>query len=174
MTEDVWNAFDLDEFVSEAPVAKAKAAPEEYNNNDFIMEPAVEKVAIPIDGLDGKDGIDGTNGTDGLHGRDGLAGRDGLDGKLGHDGVSVVDTFVQDDDLFIRLSDGKLINAGDVRGPQGHQGLQGSSGGSSYRGGGVKKDMFVQDTQPNADYPHMWLQTNVNTNGDFSLWFNQC
>ena len=170
MSDDL---FNVDEFVSEGPIAKKQAQPEEYNNNEFTMEP-IEKVHIPIDGLDGKDGIDGTNGYDGKHGTHGLNGVDGLHGKNGETGAHVVDTFVQDDDLYVRLSDGKLINAGNVRGPQGYQGLQGSGGGKGYRGGGGSNVMFVQDDAPNTDKPYMWLQTNVNTKGDFSLWFNQC
>ena len=170
MNDDI---FNLDDFVSDAPVAKKQAAPAEYDNSEFTMDPVavVKEVAVAgTDGIDGRDGLDGAKGADGI----GLDGRDGLDGYSGSDGVSVVDTFVQGDDLFMRLSDGKLINAGNVRGPQGFQGPQGSGGGSSYRGGGLKKSMFVQDDQPDTSDPFMWLQTNVNTKGDFSLWFNNC
>lgn len=33
--------------------------------------------------------------------------------------------------------------------------------------------LFIQDDQPTPTYQQdfMWLQTNVNSNGDFSLWF---
>ena len=134
------DTFNLDEFISQEPVAKKQVQPDEYNNNEFTMEPAVvvkEVLVSGKDGKDGKDGLDGAKGADGI-------GRDGLDGTDGLDGVSVVDTFVQGDDLFIRLSDGKLINAGDVRGPQGLQGPQGSGGGSSYRGGGFNPTASTQ------------------------------
>ena len=164
MTDDT---FNLDEFVSPAPIIKAQPAPEEYNNNDFIIEPVEPTKTIEVQGAAGEHGKDGVEGKAGKDGIDGLRGTQGLSGASGADGVSVVDTFVRDDDLFIRLSDGKLINAGEVRGPQG-------SGGKSHRGGGVRKDMFVQDEQPTGNDPYMWLQTNVNTKGDFSLWFNQC
>lgn len=170
MSDDL---FNVDDFVDKEPEAKLKAQPEEYNHNEFIIEVSEEPIIAKdgSDGLDGKDGLDGQKGSDGLSGIDGL---DGLNGSDGADGVSVVDTFVQNDDLLIRLSDGKLINAGNVRGKQGKQGYTGSGGGKGYRGGGVKKDMFVQDTQPDTNDPYMWLQTNVNSKGDFSLWFNQC
>tara|TARA_R110000796_G_scaffold230449_1_gene348098 strand:- start:672 stop:1565 length:894 start_codon:yes stop_codon:yes gene_type:complete len=132
MSDDI---FNLDDFVSQEPVAKKQAAPDDYDNSEFTMEPAVvvKEVAVAgTDGTDGTDGLDGAKGADGI----GIDGAKGLDGSNGSDGVSVIDTFVQGGDLFIRLSDGKLINAGDVRGPQGLQGPQGSGGGKGYRGGG--------------------------------------
>ena len=133
MTNDI---FDLDSFVAVGPEVKKKEAYSEYNNDEFTLEHVVvEEVIAPVDGLDGKDGLDGAKGADGI-GIDGAKGADGLDGRSGSDGVSVVDTFVQGDDLFMRLSDGKLINAGDVRGPQGLQGPQGSGGGRFHGGGG--------------------------------------
>ena len=134
MSDDI---FNLDEFVSQEPVVKKASAVEEYDNNQFTSEVVEVVKEVVVVGPKGEDGRDGRDGLDGAKGADGI-GRDGLGGKDGLDGVSVVDTFVQGDDLFIRLSDGKLINAGDVRGPQGLQGPQGSGGGSSYRGGGNK------------------------------------
>ena len=134
MSDDI---FNLDDFVSQEPVAKKQAVPDDYDNSEFTMEPAVvvkEVLVAGTDGLDGKDGLDGAKGADGI----GTDGAKGLDGSNGSDGVSVVDAFVQNDELFTRLSDGKLINAGNVRGPQGYQGLQGSGGGKGYRGGGNK------------------------------------
>jgi len=170
MTDGV---FDLNEFVDDAPVVK-QIAPAEYNNDEFTFDPVAPVETVEVVGATGEAGKDGLEGKAGIDGQDGPQGADGLSGAHGSDGVSVVDTFVQDDELFMRLSDGKLINAGNVRGPQGFQGPQGSGGGKSYRGGGVKKDMFVQDTQPDTNDPFMWLQTNADANGNFSLWFNQC
>ncbi len=55
-------------------------------------------------------------GSDGSDGRDGIDGTDGKDGKDGRDGVSVTDALVNaDGDLIITLSDGRSINAGNVR-----------------------------------------------------------
>ena len=33
--------------------------------------------------------------------------------------------------------------------------------------------LFIQDAQPDPAYQqdYLWLQTNINSNGDFSLWF---
>lgn len=64
------------------------------------------------DGIDGKDGINGTNGLDGLDGKPGKAGADGKDGK---DGVSVVDAEIAvDGSLIFKLSDGKIIDVGEL------------------------------------------------------------
>lgn len=135
MTDDV---FNLDDFVSQVPTVEVKKTPQEEpsKDNELLKELVDAVKAVPQQGLagkDGKDGLDGAKGADGV-GRDG---KDGVSGSKGADGVSVIDAFVKDDDLFTRLSDGKLINAGNVRGPQGFQGPQGS-GGKSYRGGGYK------------------------------------
>jgi hypothetical protein len=67
------------------------------------------------DGKDGKDGIHGANGIDGKDGRDGIDGKDGTDGKDGKDGISVSDAEIEDDGhLYITLSDGREIDAGEV------------------------------------------------------------
>ena len=147
MSDDI---FDLDEFVSPAPVAKT-FQPAEYDHNEFTFEPVAAVEAIGAPGEHGKDGLEGKAGIDGLQGSQGSQGLDGAPGSDGADGVSVVDTFVRDDDLFLRLSDGKLINAGNVRGPQGFQGPQGSGGGRGYRGGGVKKDMGFARSRADSD-----------------------
>lgn len=31
--------------------------------------------------------------------------------------------------------------------------------------------VYVQDAQPTSTNPYLWVQTNVNTDGDFSFWF---
>ena len=158
MSDDI---FNLDDFVSQGPVVEVKKAPQEKlkedNQDSKLLKELVDAVkAVPEHGKDGLDGLDGANGADGV----GIDGAKGLDGSNGSDGVSVVDTFVQGDDLFMRLSDGKLINAGDVRGPQGHQGMQGSGGGGKgYRGGGFdpKKSNQVANSLVYV------TQTNVST-----------
>lgn len=135
--------FDLNEFTMlVTPKSKKEALPtQEYDNDEFTMQP-VEKVVVPVDGFDGMDGSDGSDGSDGRDGVDAKAaidGSDGSDGTDGSDGVSVVDGFVDSrDHLMMRLSDGKLVDAGYVRGPQGFQGPQGNGGGKGYRGGGYK------------------------------------
>ena len=82
------------------------------------------KTLIPIErGERGRDGKDGRNGKDGLPGRDGIdgvgkPGKDGADGKQGKPGkhgVSVVDAEIAaDDHLVLKLSDGEIIDAGEL------------------------------------------------------------
>ena len=83
------------------------------------------KTLIPLkDGRDGKDGkigprgLDGRSGKDGVDGKDGRDGKDGVpgkDGKKGVQGVSVVDAEIAiDDHLVLKLSDGKIVDAGEL------------------------------------------------------------
>ena len=79
------------------------------------------KTLIPIErGERGRDGKDGRNGKDGLPGRDGVDGKSivgpaGKDGKQGKHGVSVIDAEIAvDDHLVLKLSDGEIIDAGEL------------------------------------------------------------
>ena len=81
------------------------------------------KTLIPIErGERGRDGKDGRNGKDGLNGRDGIdgigiQGKDGAPGKAGKHGVSVIDAEIAaDDHLVLKLSDGEIIDAGELPG----------------------------------------------------------
>ena len=83
---------------------------------------AIEKrVASIKDGRDGQDGVDGRAGKDGRPGRDGVTGPRGIDGLNGsngidgQDGISITDAHIDfDGSLIITLSDGKLLNVGEV------------------------------------------------------------
>ena len=67
------------------------------------------------DGKNGKDGLEGKQGVQGSNGQDGRDGRDGLDGT---DGISVVDAKIDfDGSLIITLSDGNILNVGEVVSP---------------------------------------------------------
>lgn len=83
------------------------------------------KTLIPLkDGRDGTDGkigprgLDGRSGKDGADGKDGRDGKDGApgkDGKKGAKGISVVDAEIAaDDHLVLKLSDGNLVDAGEL------------------------------------------------------------
>ena len=83
------------------------------------------KTLIPLkDGRDGTDGkigprgLDGRSGKDGVDGKDGRDGKDGApgkDGKKGVQGVSVVDAEIAvDDHLVLKLSNGNIIDAGEL------------------------------------------------------------
>ena len=89
-------------------------------------------------GQDGKQGIPGNDGQAGKRGSIGLSGNDGLDGEDGEDGVGIEKAWVNDNyHLTIRLTSGKVIDAGYVRGNPGASAGKGgrvsgySSGGSS-------------------------------------------
>ena len=79
------------------------------------------KTLIPIErGEQGRDGKDGRNGKDGQPGRDGIDGASvtgpvGPKGKDGKHGVSVVDAEIAvDDHLVFKLSDGEIIDVGEL------------------------------------------------------------
>jgi hypothetical protein len=67
------------------------------------------------DGKDGKNGKDGVNGKDGRDGANGKDGKDGKQGKTGNDGVGVIDAEIAvDDHLVLKLSNGDIIDAGEL------------------------------------------------------------
>ena len=83
---------------------------------------AIERrVASIKDGKDGRNGVDGKAGRDGRSGKDGAIGPRGADGLNGtngidgQDGISIADAHIDfDGSLIITLSDGKLLNVGEV------------------------------------------------------------
>lgn len=67
------------------------------------------------DGKDGKQGVAGPIGSMGLMGPEGKPGADGKTGKAGKAGVSVVDAEIAaDDHLVLKLSNGNIIDAGEL------------------------------------------------------------
>ena len=173
------------------------------------------------DGVDGKDGRMGPQGPRGAPGPVGLQGESGKDGKDGErgpqglpgpagedgeDGVGIEKAWVDDNyHLTLRLTSGKVIDAGYVRGKPGTSGGKGGRVTGGYTGGGSGSNFYVtgsrydangdliitmsngqtitaepyqgqgvvyiQDAQPTSTNPYLWIQTNVNTDGDFSFWF---
>ena len=77
------------------------------------------------DGEDGKDGADGKPGQDGEDGKDGADGEDGVDGK---DGVGIADVAIVDGKLVITLSNGTVIDLGNIKGEDGKDGADGEDG----------------------------------------------
>lgn len=94
------------------------------------------KTLIPIergeqgrDGKDGRNGRDGANGLNGLDGAMGPQGPAGKDGKAGKHGVSVIDAEIAaDDHLVLTLSDGAIIDAGELPTRDGQHVISTSSG----------------------------------------------
>jgi uncharacterized protein (TIGR02145 family) len=76
--------------------------------------------------LVGPQGLQGPQGPAG--GPTGPQGPAGINGTNGIDGISVTNSNVIGDSLFITLSNGQVLNAGYVKGPQGIQGLTGATG----------------------------------------------
>jgi hypothetical protein len=86
-----------------------------------VADKLSERITSIKDGQDGRNGSDGRAGKDGRPGRDGLAGAKGADGLPGADGidgvdgVSVTDASIDfDGSLIISLSNGRVINVGEV------------------------------------------------------------
>ena len=86
-----------------------------------VADKLSERITSIKDGQDGRNGSDGRAGKDGRPGRDGLAGAKGADGLPGADGidgidgVSVTDASIDfDGSLVITLSNGRVINVGEV------------------------------------------------------------
>lgn len=91
----------------------------------------VEKLEGPQgpQGLKGDKGDKGDKGEPGKDGKDGSNGIDGRDGIDGDDGVSVVGAKIDfDDSLLFTLSDGKILNVGEVKGEKGEKGERGPVG----------------------------------------------
>lgn len=99
--------------------------------DELLQTPAMVGAQGP-QGVAGKDGKDGRDGKDGISGIDGKDGTDGVDGK---DGISIVDVSVDfDGSLVVTLSDGNIIDAGQMFSPEVAQNIQifkGGAGGTS-------------------------------------------
>ena len=76
----------------------------------------------------GNAGPQGPIGLTGATGPQGPIGLTGATGTNGIDGISVTNTNVIGDSLFITLSNGQILNAGYVKGATGAQGIQGPIG----------------------------------------------
>jgi hypothetical protein len=73
-------------------------------------------------GAVGPQGPQGATGLTGSVGPQGPQGAQGPQGPTGVNGVSVTNSFVQGDSLYVTLSSGQTLNTGYVRGPQGATG----------------------------------------------------
>jgi len=88
-----------------------------YDQTGALIE-SIKNGADGRDGIDGKNGKDGRNGKDGPAGPRGFDGAPGRDGANGQDGISVVDAQVHfDGGLTFTLSNGQIINAGEIVNP---------------------------------------------------------
>lgn len=100
------------DFVVEALRNIKQSLEDKFQTLDVKLEGKVEKI---VQGKNGKDGKDGAPGKEGRPGRDGATGPAGKDGVAGKDGISVTKAKVDiDGQLVITLSNGKIIEAGQV------------------------------------------------------------
>ena len=117
------------------------------------------------DGIQGLRGPAGESGSDGLEGPQGPAGLDGEDGR-GIESVSVA----ADGDLLVKYTDGTeeglMLPRSDSTASQG-----GSTSVSVHKTVARGQAVYIQDEQPSDTEPYMWIQTNMNDNGDFTFWF---
>jgi hypothetical protein len=100
------------DFVVEALRNIKQSLEDKFQTLDLKMEGKVGQI---IKGRDGANGKDGAPGKEGRAGKDGAAGPAGKDGVVGKDGISVTKAKVDiDGQLVITLSNGKIIEAGQV------------------------------------------------------------
>jgi hypothetical protein len=118
-------------------------------------------------GLKGDKGDSGRDGKDGKNGKDAKDGLNGKNGQNGIDGVSVVDAKIDfDDTLVLKLSDGKEINAGEVKGEKGDRGEKGNAGlsGAIFQNYGAFSDYQNQTATANTANPLLVRQTDYSRN----------
>jgi uncharacterized protein (TIGR02145 family) len=89
---------------------------------------------IGLTGPQGPAGPTGATGPIGATGPQGIQGQQGSTGANGQNGVSVTNSFVQGDSLYVTLSNGQTLNTGYVRGPQGTTGPMGAIGQQGLQG----------------------------------------
>ena len=89
------------------------------------------------EGSQGLTGPQGPKGKDGREGLRGLKGEDGEDGLDGEDGVGIDKAYVNDEHhLIVKLTNGRKIDTGYVRGKPGIASKNGHGSGGFYGGGG--------------------------------------
>jgi len=118
-------------------------------------------------GRQGDKGDAGKNGKDGKDGRDGKDGTSGKNGQDGTDGISVVDAKIDfDDTLVFKLSDGKEINVGEVKGEKGEKGERGGAGlsGAIFQNYGAFSDYQDQTATANTATALLVRQTDYSKN----------
>lgn len=70
----------------------------------------------------------------------------GTQGPKGTDGVSITSSYILNDSLFIKLSNGQILNTGYVKGDAGKQGVKGDTGIKGKEGRGIYKANIVKDS----------------------------
>lgn len=107
--------------------------------------------------------IKGDKGDPGNDGKDGIA-KDGKPGRDGKDGVGIEEVAISDDgNLYIGLTNGKVLNAGRAKGRDGKDGKDGKTIIGTGGGGpsAPRQNVTVSDTPPdNPQVGDIWIDTN--------------
>ena len=77
---------------------------------------------IDLGNVVGKDGVDGTPG------HNGIDGEDGKDGQNGNDGIGIANVVITNNNLIVTLSNGNVIDLGNIKGDKGENGSDGKDG----------------------------------------------
>ena len=150
--------------VSAIAILLDKELPRLTNQVETVKKLKGEQGDQGLKGDKGDAGRDGKNGKDGRDGKDGASGKNGKDGS---DGISVVDAKIDfDDTLVFKLSDGKEINVGEVRGEKGEKGERGAAGlsGAIFQNYGAFSDYQNQTATANTATALLVRQTDYSKN----------
>lgn len=150
--------------VSAIAILLDKELPRLTDQVDTVKKLKGEQGDQGLKGDKGDAGRDGKNGKDGRDGKDGASGKNGKDGS---DGISVVDAKIDfDDTLVFKLSDGKEINVGEVRGEKGEKGERGAAGlsGAIFQNYGAFSDYQNQTATANTTTALLVRQTDYSKN----------
>ena len=126
--------------------------------------------SIGVQGRPGSQGEKGIQGSIGVQGRPGSQGIQGSKGDKGNDGTGIAIKSGKEDcttvgdayidlkgDIMIMQSDGRFINGGKVKGPQGDQGVPGPAGRGEKGAPGAQGSIGAQgakgDKGPKGDTP---------------------
>lgn len=101
----------------------------EVNANGELVLYFTNDTSINLGKVVGSDGKDGVDGKDGKDGENGAPGQDGANGTDGIDGVGISTVVINEsNELVVTLSNGTIINLGNVKGDKGEDGKDGQNG----------------------------------------------
>ncbi len=116
-------------------------------------------------GSNGKDGADGEDGKDGADGINGTDGKDGVNGEDGKDGVGIADVAIVEGRLVLTLSNGTVIDLGNIKGEDGKDGADGEDGKDGVNGTDGKDGINGKDGIS-------IVKSEINANGELVLTYS--
>lgn len=139
-----------------------------WNGTTLTITSASGTSSANLKGTDGKDGIDGKDGytpVKGVDYFDGAPGNDGKDGEDGADGIGIQTATVDaNGNLVVTLTNGTVLDLGNVKGADGENGKDGQDGSNGKDGqdGAPGKDGVAPTIEIRED--GYWYIDGVNTN----------